>query len=63
MKKHVRVIVWPDGTWILADDHTEEEYRFMGDDFMEVYVDDEWTAEQIEEWLNNQVVKYFDFMD
>ena len=41
--------VWADGTTVLAEDYSYEEYSFMSDDYLVVEVPDD--VEDPEEWL------------
>lgn len=33
-----RVYVWPDATWVWAEEYEENEMRFLGDDYVEIEV-------------------------
>jgi hypothetical protein len=47
------IYIWPDDTWVLAEDYDEQEYSFMSDDFAIEELGGDWTEEDIETFVIN----------
>lgn len=58
VENKILVRIWPDGTFVTEDEWNEELYKFMGDDCEMVYVSDEWSDEDIENFIFNNKVIY-----
>lgn len=44
----MRIYVWPDGSWMYADEHCDAIDRWKGDDFFEMLVDSWWDEDDID---------------
>jgi len=42
------ILYWPDGSWMLAEDYCETEFRYKGDDIQRLNVPADWDLDQIE---------------
>jgi len=42
------VRIWPDGSYIQQDDWNEELFRYKGDDYLQVYLPESFTEDDIE---------------
>ena len=46
------VCIWPDGSWVLRDEYSEEEWKWSGDDFRIVFVPDGMSSEEIDQLIS-----------
>ena len=44
----LEIYVWPDGTWMFKEDYCENEYRFKGDDFFSMFVEEALEDDEID---------------
>lgn len=44
----MRIFVWPDGSWMYADEHEDIIDSWRGDDYVELLVDSWWDEEDID---------------
>lgn len=47
------ILYWPDGSWMLAEDYCETEFRYKGDDIQRLNVPADWDLDQIERHCQN----------
>ena len=43
-----KIYVWPDHNWVFKEDYCENEYRYKGDDFLSMFVEEASEDDEID---------------
>ena len=44
----LEIYVWPDGSWVSKEGYCENEYRYKGDDFFSMFVEEALEDDEID---------------
>ena len=54
---HKEIYVWPDGSWVWSEEHSELENTWKGDDFCCIrYVNEDLTEEEIDKLVIKELL-------
>lgn len=50
-----KIYVWPDYNWVFKEDYCENEYRYKGDDFLSMFVEEDLEADEIDKLVAQEL--------